>query len=137
MFGCYSDISDQQLDLLIRNIKQKHPAAGEVIVAGYLRAMDLKVQRARLRNSLYLVDRDGIAQRRVHAIQRRQYYVPSPNFIWHLDGTHKLERWKMVIHAAIDGYSRLITFCLCFLDNKSETVLQFFNQAEAKYFFLL
>ena len=46
MFGCCSHISDQQLDQLIRNIKQKHPAAGEVMIAGHLCAMHFKVQRA-------------------------------------------------------------------------------------------
>ena len=129
----YSDISDGDLDQLIESIKEKHPAAGEIMIAGHLKSMNLKVQRSRLRKSVRRVDKDGIADRQLSTIRRRQYFVPSPNYVWHVDGTHKLVRWKMVIHAAIDGYSRLITFCHCSPNNKSATVLQLFNQAVVKY----
>ncbi|CAB4008944.1 Hypothetical predicted protein, partial [Paramuricea clavata] len=39
-------------------------------------------------------------------ISRRQYQVPWPNSLWHLDDYHSLIRWKMVIHGCMDGYSR-------------------------------
>ena len=42
-------------------------------------------------------------------------------------------RWKFVIHGAIDGYSRLITFLQCSTNNKSETVLQYFVKAAVEY----
>ena len=58
---------------------------------------------------------------------RRQYSVPGLNSLWHIgeysfllhmiynytffvDGHHKLIRWKIVTHAGIDGYSRMIVF---------------------------
>ena len=44
------------------------------------------------------------------------------NSVWHIDGNHKLIRWRFVIHGAIDGYSRLITFLKCHTNNKSESV---------------
>ena len=27
-----------------------------------------------------------------------------PNSLWHIDGYHKLIRWRIVIHGVIDGY---------------------------------
>lgn len=53
--------------------------------------------------------------------------------MWHLDGNHKLIRWKFVIHGAIDGYSRLVTFLKCSTNNRSETVLQCFVEATEEY----
>ena len=37
------------------------------------------------------------------------------------------------MHVAVDGYSRLITFCRCSDNNKSDTVLQLFKKAEEKF----
>jgi hypothetical protein len=62
-------------------------------------------------------------QPRPPPIHRHTYYVPGPNALWHLDGNHKLIRWKFVFHGAIDGYSRLITYLKCSSNNYSETVL--------------
>ena len=47
----------------------------------------------------------------------------------HLDGHHKLIRWKLVIHGGIDGYSRLITFLRVSGNNRAETVLSAFLKA--------
>ena len=49
------------------------------------------------------------------------------------DGHHKLIRWKMVTHAGIDGYSRLIVFMKCSSNNKSSTVYQNFLEAVGTY----
>ena len=38
-----------------------------------------------------------------------------------------------MVHHCIDGYSRLITFCRCSTNNKSETVLSSFNEAVRRY----
>ena len=46
---------------------------------------------------------------------------------------HKLIRYKLVIHAAIDGFSRLITFINCADNNRSETVLDQFIMATSEY----
>ena len=78
------------------------------------------VQRQRLRDSLQRVSE---RQSRPPPIYRRTYYVPGPNALWHLDGNHKLIRWKLV---AIDGFSRLITFLQCSSNNLSETMLDCF-----------
>lgn len=66
-------------------------------------------------------------------VYRRTYSVSGPNALWHLDGNHKLIRWRLVIHGAIDGFSRLVTFLHCSDNNRSETVLDAFINATHEY----
>ena len=64
-------------------------------------------------------------------ISRRVYDVPGPNSLWHADGNHKLIRYRFVIHGAIHGFSRLITYLHCADNNKAETVLtQYINATD-------
>ena len=42
-------------------------------------------------------------------------------------------RWRLVIHAGIDGYSRLPVFCTCSANNLSDTVLASFEDAVHRY----
>ncbi len=63
-------------------------------------------------------------------LHRRVYSVESPNTLWHLDGYHKLIRWKI---GGIDGYSRLITYLKCSTNNYASTVLSAFMDAVEKY----
>ena len=42
-------------------------------------------------------------------------------------------RWRFVIHAGIDGYSRLPVFAHCSTNNRSQTVLQLFLDAVGRY----
>ena len=66
-------------------------------------------------------------------IHRRVYSVPGPNALWHLDGNHKMIRWRLVVHGGIDGFSRLITYLHCSSNNLSETVLSCFIKAVEQY----
>ena len=50
-----------------------------------------------------------------------------------IDGNHKLIRWRLVIHGAIDGYSRLVLFLHCSDNNRASTVLQQFVGAVQVY----
>lgn len=47
----------------------------------------------------------------------------------HIDGHHKLIRWRFVIHGGIDGFSRKIVYLRCTGNNKSDTVLKLFQSA--------
>ena len=51
------------------------------------------------------------------------------HFFRHIDGHHKLIRWRFVIYGAIDGYSRLILYLRCSTNNKAATVCDLFLQA--------
>ena len=99
----------------------------------HLLSEGIRVPRAKLRASIHRVDPVGTAERRSTAIKRRKYFVEKANDVWHIDGNHKLIRWRFVIHGGIDGYSRLITFLRCHSNNKSESVLSVFSDSVSKY----
>ena len=42
-------------------------------------------------------------------IRRRKYDVPRPNYLWHIDGHHKLIFWGIVIHGIVDGFCRSVS----------------------------
>ena len=71
-----------------------------------------------MRESLRRVDPDGGVSRFATVLHRRVYAVHSPNALWHIDGYHKLIRWKFVIHGGIEPISRhqpttvQLPFCL-------------------------
>jgi len=88
--------------------------------------LQITVQRSRLRESIFRISGPLSQSQPIH---RRIYSVGGPNALWHLDGNHKLIRWKIVIHGGVDGYSRLITYLKCSNNNCSETVLNNFVQA--------
>ena len=98
---------------------------------GHLRSKGIQVQRSRLRQAIQSVDPSGVQRRKT--ITRRVYSVPCPNYLWHIDGIHKLIRWKLVIHAGIDGFSRLISYLHCSDNNCANTVLHLFDSAVQKY----
>ena len=50
-----------------------------------------------------------------------------------INGNRKLIRWRLVIHGAIDGYSRLVLFLHCSDNNRASMVLQQFVGAVQVY----
>ena len=129
----YSLLTDSELDAIVHEITSLLPRCGEKTLNGRLRSRGIVVQRERVRHSLHRVDPEGVRARCRKILHRRKYHVPSPNALWHLDGYHKLIRWRYVIHGAIDGYSRLIMFLKVAPNNKSDTVLHGFLQAVEEY----
>ena len=77
-------------------------------------------ERERVRQSLRHVYPTGVDLHARHVLHR---HVEIPNAPWHLDGYHKLIRWRFVIHGAMDGYSRLIMFLRVAGNNHACTVL--------------
>ena len=128
-----TDISDQELDTVIASYKETHPNDGERMLIGYLRSRNIHIPRSCIRNSIHRIDPYGIEQRRLTTIHRRTYHVEGPNYVWHMDGNHKLIRWKFVIHGSIDGYSRLIVFIKCSTNNTAPTVFDSFITATQSY----
>ncbi|CAM4273683.1 unnamed protein product [Leuciscus chuanchicus] len=130
----YSDISDVDLDAKIRDLVAGNDQLGSEAVRAQLRAEGLLVQRCRVRTSMHRVNPRAAALRAMsQRLRRRSYRVAGPNSLWHLDGNHKLIRWRIVIHGAIDGYSRLITFLRAANNNRSSTVMDGFLDAISKY----
>ena len=54
-------------------------------------------------------------------------------YISYADGHHKLIRWKLVTHAGIDGFSRMVVYFKCSPNNASVTVYDLFLQAVRKF----
>lgn len=132
-YNKFSDLSDSRLDALVSNVKEQHPRSGEVMLQGHLRAQGFHIQRSRLRASINHVDPMGAASRKAPPIQRRVYSVPCPNYVWHIDGNHKLIRWRIVLHHAIDGFSRLVVFGRFSSNNRATTVFSLFQEAMRNY----
>jgi hypothetical protein len=104
----YSQISDEDLDTLIRDIRAVHSDYGIRYLSGSLRAKGHRIQKRRIIESLHRIDSVGIALRTQGRIRRRKYQVTRPQALWHMDGHHKLIRWGIVIHGIIDGYCRTV-----------------------------
>ena len=129
----YSDIAPSDLDDLLKEIKVEQPDIGEVILQGRLLHMGIKVTRSQLRSSIHRIDHSNTVARRSRVINRRVYSVPHPNAVWHIDGNHKMIRWRLVVHAGVDGFTRLIVFIKCSNNNCSTTVLDAFREGETAY----
>lgn len=101
----YDDIADRDLDMVVSEFVYSFPSAGQKTIEGHLVAQGRHIQRWRIRESLLRVDPWGVEQRTRCILHRREYSVAGPNSLWHIDGLHKLIRWRIVVHGGIDGYS--------------------------------
>ncbi|XP_013876453.1 uncharacterized protein LOC106526401, partial [Austrofundulus limnaeus] len=131
----YSNISDEDLQKLVQNFIMECPDSGIKTVLGYLNGVGIRVQRSRVMETMRVVDPVGTICRGlgINVIHRRVYSVPSPLALWHIDGNHKLIRWRIVIHGGIDGYSRKIMFLTASNNNRASTVLKAFITAVQKF----
>lgn len=96
----YSTIDNNQLDELIIGATNQHPGFGIRMLKGYLQSKGFRIQRERIRSSLLRTDPIGLMERWRSTIKRRQYNVKYPLSLWHIDGNHKLIRYK---NPSIDG----------------------------------
>jgi hypothetical protein len=112
----FSNISDAELDRTVQKYKELRPSSGIRFLMGHLRSASVRVQRKRVQGSLKRVDGIGSHLRKRKAVKRREYSVPGPNELWHIDGHHKLIRWGIVVHGMIDGYDRTVCFLLTLWD---------------------
>ena len=132
-FNKYTEICDEELITVMKNIYQHHPHTGVSMMIGHLRSIGVVVQQCRVRTILRSLDPANSALRWGLLISRRSYSVPGPNSLWHMDGHHALVRWKLVTHGCIDGFSRLIVYLKCSNNNCADTVLNLFLEAVEKY----
>lgn len=131
--GTYSNISDDELLRITHSIISRYPKVGEKVLDGMLRARDIKVQRQRIRDSLIAADPDSHRCRLLTALHRRQYSVECSNALWHVDGYHKLIRWRIVVHGGIDGYSRVVLNMRAATNNTAHTALNAFLYGVREY----
>ena len=129
----FSDISDHDLDEVIKQIKVEHPNDGEVLMNGHLAAKNVWIPSSKLRAAIHRFDPINTLEQRSTTAVRRVYHVDEPNDVWHFDGHHKLIRWRLVTHGGVDGHSRMITFLHYSTNNTASTDLSVFTTAVQKY----
>eukprot|EP00794_Sanderia_malayensis_P008539 gene8539-9451_t len=134
-FERYSAISDDELDTIYTELTNSigsgiiTPNIGRRRFIGALRSRGLNVHHWRVNECIRRVDPVGSTLRWRLVIQRRKYYMPTPNSLWHIDSAHKLIKYKMIVHMCIDGKTRVIMYAHCCNNNKAETVLSLFEDA--------
>lgn len=129
----FHSVTDEELVTIMQEIMNVTPGIGQMRMLGALKSRGIRAQRWRVRCFMHQLDPVGTALRWRRAICRRKYTVQCPNALWHIDGNHKMIRWRFVVHAAIDGYSRLIPYLYCATNNKASTVLELFQNACQSY----
>ena len=92
------------------------------MLEGHQRNSGVFVSRESLRESIRRV-KVNIRPQPYQLIRRREYSVKAPLTMWHIDGHHKLIRWRFVVHGGIDGFSRVVVFLFVATDNRASTVL--------------
>lgn len=133
VYSRFANITDLELDTYTCEINSLFPRCGVNLMLSRLRSSGIFVQRERVRESLRRIDPTGVVARCRRSLHRRVYSVPSANALWHIDGYHKLIRWRFVIHVGIDGFSRLITYLNVAVNNRADTVLASFLKAVDEY----
>ena len=129
----FTEISEENLTTVVQSVKSVTPNIGQSRMLGALRSRGLHVQRWKVREIMRKIDPIGTALRWNQVVYRRKYSVPEPNALWHIDGHHKLIHWRLVVHACIDGYSRLIIYLHCANNNLASTVLNLFKDGVRQY----
>jgi len=145
-----SDISDLELDNAIAGILRDFPDFGRRMIDGRLRAQGILVSRARRELSYLRIHGPPPLFRRPPLV-RREYWVAGVNSMWHHDGQHGedfdflwcyglpmvrragLIRYKLVVHAFIDGKTRFVTGARVHSNNRGSTVLRLFHKARREY----
>ena len=129
----FTDISESELDKLLKGLKTEHPNIGEVLLQGQLIHIGIKVPRAKLRAAIHRIDHANTVCRRSTTINRRVYTAPHPNAAWHIDGNHKMIHWRLVIHGGVDGFSRCVVYVKCANNNCASTVFDAFLEGLVAY----
>ena len=86
--GMSSNITDEELAVILRQMRRENPALGERMVMGHLRSMGFKITRSRVRDCIRTTDPIQTAlQWRGQLAPRQPYSVPGPNSLWHIGKT--------------------------------------------------
>ena len=83
-----SDLSDEALDAIPRQIIETFPNFGRRMIDGHLKSLGYRVPRSRVQESYLQVHGAPAASFGARRIERRVYSVPGPNSLWHHDGQH-------------------------------------------------
>ena len=87
----FTVIDDQTLDCTIEDILRNFPSYGYRRMTGALLSKGIRVQQARIRESMRRVNPEGVLLRAltINTVYKRKYKVYAPLALWHIDGNHK------------------------------------------------
>lgn len=119
-------LDEPRITELVHNFLRDSPGRGVELTRGYLRSQNAFVPREHVRQLVRSIDPEGTELRKRKTIKRRVYNSKGIHHVWHMDGWHKLIKYGLVVHAAIDGCSRFVVFCNCSSNNYAMTVLRHF-----------
>ena len=94
----YDSISDQDLDDSVAYLVFNFPTAGQKTMAGLLWSQGHRVQRGEFVIACFELTPGVYNKESRRILRRRQYRMTGPNSLWHIDGLHKLIRWRIVIN---------------------------------------
>lgn len=126
-------VYDERLDGLIQDFISTHPNVGRIQLMSFLNTSGYHCTYANLIDSMHRVDSEGCEHRRRKILKRRVYEVEGPNHLWHVDGNHKLRSFNIVVHAGIDGFTRICVFIRCADNNKASTAFTAFQRGIDQY----
>lgn len=108
----FDDVSDEDLDNILREFKLEKPGSGWHYAIGHLQMHGICIQQEHVHLLLRRIDGLGQELWRHAVLVCQTYSVPRSNHLWHIDGHHKLIWWGIVIHGIIDGYCRTVWYIL-------------------------
>ena len=129
----FTEISESDLVEIVHEIKKEHPISGEVMLQCHLLRKGIKIQRNKLRSAIHDTDHVNTIRRRSDVICRRVYTYPHPNTVWPVDVNHKMIRWRLVVRAGIDGFSRSVVYIKCSSNNCATTVIDAFLEGVSNF----
>ena len=90
--------SNSELDRIVSEMQAQFPLCSTRQMQGHLLSRGYCIQQSHIRESQRRVDPDGAIIRRLHVLNRREYSVPSPRSLYHIDSHHKLIRYSAPRH---------------------------------------
>lgn len=70
----------------------------------HLLSRGFRLQQHRVRESQRRIDPEGSMLRRLNGIHRREYSVPAPRSLYHIDGNHKLIRYCCYVYYCVGKF---------------------------------
>ena len=93
----FSDLSDEKLSELLREVRKNNPRSGYRMMLRHLRGRGYRVPQLRVRQMMQKEDPEGTVTRWMNTLKRRVYSVSGPNALWQTDGNHKLIRYFVIL----------------------------------------
>lgn len=126
-----NEFDPDDVDRIIEEYVLGNPKVGETQIIGHVKGnYNYKGTRAQFRESIARVCGVELEERTNQfgrRIVRRVYDIKGPHLLWHLDGWHKLIRYRMVVFACIDGGTRALVYASINNNNRATNHLRYYH----------